>query len=556
MTENDRILLDEILKQKREEVAPAIDEARYFELFAAEQLLKDYDLSYEELESGLVGNGGDGGIDGFFLFVDDDLVTEDFDYSSSHRNVVLRLMLLQAKRSTSFRETPVERLMTASSDILDLAKPIESLQSVYNPELFSAISLFRTSQQELAAQFPDFLVDYYYASRGIDVHNNVQRKADQVTALVAEHFPNAEPTFNFVGASGLLDLARRQPQTVFSLRLAENPISSVNEGGFVCLVSLVDFAEFIADENGHLRRAIFEANVRDYQGKTEVNDEIQQSLREEQATEDFWWLNNGVTVLATQASQSGRTLTIENPQIVNGLQTSSEVHQYFQRSNTDHEDRQILVRVIVPSEQASRDRIIKATNRQTSVQAASLRASDKIHRDIEEYLRPRGIFYDRRKNFYKNQGKPRDKILSIPHLGQAVMAVVLGRPDTARARPSSLLKKDDDYKSVFNTDYPIGLYHVCAVVARRVEGHLRNSAPEVAANDRNNLRFYVAMTVVHRSLGASDPSPLAIAELDLDVADDDLISDAVQAVQEAYEALGGDDQVAKGPELLNRLNSM
>lgn len=113
------------------------------------------------------------------------------------------------------------------------------------------------------------------------------------------------------------------------------------------------------------------------------------------------------------------------------------------------------MRVIVPSAKESRDKIIKATNSQTAVQQASLRATDKIHRDIEEYLRPRSLYYDRRKNYYKNEGRPRNRIVGIPHLAQAVMSVVLQRPDTARARPSSLLKADDTYKQVFNEKYPV-----------------------------------------------------------------------------------------------------
>ena len=107
--------------------------------------------------------------------------------------------------------------------------------------------------------------------------------------------------------------------------------------------------------------------------------------------------------------------------------------------------RSVLVRVIVPQEEDSRDRIIKATNSQTSIPRASLRATDKIHRDIEDYLTPRGIYYDRRKNYYKNQGKPVKKIVSIPYLAQAVLACGLRDPANARARPSSLLKNDETY---------------------------------------------------------------------------------------------------------------
>ena len=169
-------------------------------------------------------------------------------------------------------------------------------------------------------------------------------------------------------------------------------------------------------------------------------------------------MNNGITIVASRASQSAKTLTIEDPQIVNGLQTSTEIHKYFSQYKTEGDQRNVLVRVIVPSHADSRDRIIKATNSQTAVPPASLRATGKIHRDIEEYLYPRGLYYDRRKNFYKNEGKPRDRIIGIPQLAQATMAIVLARPDNARARPSSLLKRDDDYEQVYNLAYPIALY--------------------------------------------------------------------------------------------------
>ena len=168
-------------------------------------------------------------------------------------------------------------------------------------------------------------------------------------AVVQKHFPASQFAFYFLGASELLARARLAPQTTYPLTLAENPISSEGQVGFVCLVRLRDFYKFITDDDGTLRRRLFEANVRDYQGRTEVNDEIQKSLQKN-STDDFWWLNNGVSILATKASLGGKVLTIEDPQIVNGLQTSTEVYTYCKTFNPDHDQRKILTRVIVPDE--------------------------------------------------------------------------------------------------------------------------------------------------------------------------------------------------------------
>lgn len=552
MTSNDLIILDQILKQRRTEIAPDVSESKFFELFCAEQVLKDFDLSYEEIDSGLVGDGGDGGIDGMFLFVNGELVQDDADFAHLKKNISIDLVIVQSKLGDGFKETPVERFITVSEDILDLSRAIASFQRIYNSELIDAITRFRSVFGQLLAKFPAVRIRYHYTCRGAKPGRAVERKGEKLLDAVRRHFPNADCKLMFEGASELLAMARRQPQSTYSLKLAETPVSSGGKVGFVCLVKLADYYEFISS-GGTLRRNMFEANVRDYQGRTEVNDAIQKSLADKDA-EDFWWLNNGITIIASQASHSGKSLTIEDPQIVNGLQTSTEVFEFFRKNKAETDQRKLLVRVIVPDNPASRDRIIKATNSQTAVQQASLRATDKIHRDIEEYCRPHGLFYDRRKNYYKNDSKPLDKIVSTPFLAQAVMAVVLKRPDTARARPASLLKSDEDYAKVYDVHFPMHLFYVCAESMRRVEAFLRANVTLVPAKDRNNVRFYVAMAAVRELAGAGKaPSPADIAGVDVTKVDDQLLQRITTKVMSDYSALGGGDQVAKGASLLQRL---
>ncbi len=559
MSTNDQIILNQILDQRRRDLAPDISESTFFEFFTAEQALKDFDLSYDEIDSGLVGDGGDGGIDGLYVFVNGDLVQEDDYATTSKQDVTLDLIFLQAKRRRGFQETTVERFITSTDDVLDLSKDVPRLSSTYNPAVLEAITRFRTVHDHLVKTFPTFRVTYYYASRAKDVSASVQAKVSKLKSVVLRHFPDASFHFDFLGAPELLSLARRLPKRTYKLTLAESPISSGTHVGFACLVTLRSYYDFITDERGMLQRQVFEANVRDHQGRTQVNGEIQNSLRHPHS-EDFWWLNNGISIVASQASLGGKTLTIEDPQIVNGLQTSTEIYTYFRHltesgagkgdaSGSTTDQRNILVRAMVPDDAGSRDRIIRATNSQTSVQLASLRATDKIHRDIEEYFSGRGLYYDRRKNYYKNRGIPRDKIVGIPYLAQSVMAILLQRPDTARARPSSLLKKDSDYNSIYSEDYPIGLYYVCAAGMRRVERFLRRVGSEFSRKDRNNVRFHVGMHAVGGMTETGGRSPGELAKIDIAQLCDDRMALSFDAVRAAYEELGGTDQVAKGTEL-------
>jgi hypothetical protein len=547
MANNDQIILDQALEQQRQQRAPSSTKADFFEMYVVEQVLKDLDLSDDEIESGLVGAGGDGGIDGIYIFANGELVREDFDPSSLKKNVSLEVVIIQSKQTAGFDEDTINRFIAATADLFDLSKPVDSFSKVYNDSVRSAVTNFRNVYSALAGRFPSLSFRYVYASRGNsgEVHPNVARKVDTLAKTVKGLFSAANFSFQFVGASDLLALARRQPATSFELKVSDS-ISAT--GGYIALVRLNDFSSFIRDENGHLRKNIFDANVRDYQGTNQVNDEIQKSLKEKTG-EDFWWLNNGVTLIATKAVQSGKALTIEDPQIVNGLQTSTEIHKYYASANTAGDDRTVMVRVIVPPKAESSDRIIKATNSQTSIPSASLRATDKIHRDIEEFLRPYGLYYDRRKNMHRNEGRPVEQIISIPLMAQAIMSICMQRPDDARARPSSLLKRDDDYAKIFGPEYPIELYLVAGRIIKAVQSALR-SRDDLQPKDKNNLLFYIAMYVAAHLTKKASPEPADVSKIKLADITEEVVELSLKAVDPLYKARGASDRVAKGTELL------
>ena len=235
---------------------------------------------------------------------------------------------------------------------------------------------------------------------------------------------------------------------------------------------------FLSATDGHLRRNIFDWNVRDFQGGVEVNREIRASLQDPDAPE-FWWLNNGVTIICSRVTITEKTYTLDDVQIVNGLQTSFMIFEALRDVAEDNPafDRTLLVRILRTEDPVIRDRVIRATNRQTSVPEASLRATDDTQRNIEAYFLSHDWYYDRRKNHYRNMDKPKDRIIGIPFLAQAVMAVGLSRPNDSRARPTSLLKTDTNYETIFSSAVPLGVYLWAAKAQKEVDAFLLS--PEV-----------------------------------------------------------------------------
>lgn len=541
MTDNSEIILGQILTSKHHEIAPELSPEEFFEVFTAEQATKEYELSYEEIQAGVVDGEHDGGIDSFYTFVNGECIGEEVNFPLPKKNADIEVTIIQSKSASGFSEKPINNMISSLSHLLSLSQDYDALTQ-YNSEVKARAEIFRKSYRRLASKFPSLKINVFYAcaKSTADIHPNTKLKADELVSRINSLFDEAEVTFEFLGAKELLNLARMKPTQTFELAFDQ---SLNGTSGYIALVKLPNFYQFLCGGGQEIRSDLFEANVRDYQGSTEVNQEIAKTL-ESSASDDFWWFNNGVTVLASRASSSGSTITIENPQIVNGLQTSSEIGRFF--SNMEREDvRTVMVKVVASEDEEVRDKIIKATNSQNQVPLASLRATDKVQRDIEHHLKSNGLFYDRRKNFYKNEGMPASKIISIGLMAQAVMTLFRGEPDNARARPSSLIKNDDVYNSIFCDTHPLDAYYVAAHTIRSVELALKK-APDLVARDRNNLRFYVLYWVCALKSKSLSLNPDRVSKLKGQITASE-IDDAISAVRALFDKAGGSDQVAKGP---------
>ena len=79
-------------------------------------------------------------------------------------------------------------------------------------------------------------------------------------------FSGCEFSCKFFGATELLLQTRKLPTKSLDLHLLENAMSTTfeNSQGYLCLVSLEKYYQFIRnDEDGSIRKYIFEANIRD-----------------------------------------------------------------------------------------------------------------------------------------------------------------------------------------------------------------------------------------------------------------------------------------------------
>jgi hypothetical protein len=555
MSDNDRVLLDGELNDFKRIHKDFRDDSHLFEFFAATQILKGQeDVDEDEIRDGLLreesGSGGnDGGVDALYAFVESSLVREDTKPTNPRNGAAITLYIIQSKWSKSFSQNSVLALRKTIEELFDLDLDFRSVRTRYNRPL---IAKMRKIQSILkSARRARYRFRFYYVTKGDDEHENVRNAAEDVKRAAKEHFGSADVEFEFIGAAKLLDILRRPEETTECLRFVE-AVETPDRKGFIGFVNLVDYFRLISTKDGSLRGPMFEANVRDYQGSNEVNNAIRETLNSNDPKgEDFWALNNGITIVADEADRKGRQFEMKNPSVVNGMQTSKEIQAYFASHGTDDDERLILVRIVVPKSAKGRDRIIFSTNSQTKIPRANLHATEDFQRDIEEFFSRHNYFYDRRKGYYRQQGRALDRIFSILSVAQAVMSIIFGTPSIARARPSTLVAKDAMYKRIFDRKRDLDAYLVCAMILKQCQHHLRSI--DIPQKEKNNIKFHTALCYAMAKTGESPVDPKSLKLSEFQKVDAQLMERSVTAVRQAFANLQRkhsdktEDQLAKSP---------
>ena len=467
MAINDLILLDKIIDDKFNESVKKISMGEFFENFCNEQILKNYDLSLEEIEDCITDGSNDGGIDAIYIFANGGLLKDSDDLEYLKKESSLEIVIITSKHDNSFEQAVINSEYTTISEFFNLALSNNELINPYNERILEKRKLFIQSYMQLATKLKTLKIRYIYVSRGNSqlIGENVLSKSQQVLELTKSYFSDCIVSYDFLGASEVLSLYRKKKE--FDLNLPFSEQLSADRQKYIILCNIKDYYQFVKDDKNELKRYLFDSNVRDYNGLNKTNTEILQTLSNDDNV-DFWWLNNGITILSSNAVNMGKFIKIENVQIVNGLQTSYTIFEYFNDHPDIEDDRKLMVKIITETDCEIRDKIIRATNSQTSIQEASLHATDKIQRDIEDILLKYNMYYERRVNFYKNQGYDESLIYSPLYLASGYVSLVGKNVQEAIKLKQKFMQSKISYNLIYE-ETPIEFWPKIARILRRAD---------------------------------------------------------------------------------------
>lgn len=527
-----------------------------FDYFTISQILKDKQIDFDDIDNSIVDGGLDGGIDSIGIFINDMFINsiEELDdiKCDFNQKTELEIYIIQNKEQSTFKESVFEKLIPTFKDMFNYNKDQKYLREHYNTLLLDKIILLRQSIDDVMINSNNVNLNVIYACKGNtkNVSEGINHKKEILTEIINEIISIPKVNISIIGANELRSLYVDrvedeliiQYDTQMSFESEED-----NNSGYIATVNLKKYFDFVTKDK-KVRENVLESNIRHFQGNVTVNRGILETLKTNNDIQ-FWWLNNGITILASEiVPLPNKKLRLKDPQIVNGLQTTFCIVEYLQDNYEIDETRTVLIKIIKTNDANNIDKIISSTNSQTEVRPADLRATDELQRDIEQYFLSQGYFYDRRKNYYKNQNQERNKIFNIAKTAQYIETILFKRPHAARSNPTTLLKSDEKYKSIFNKSINVEAYLKSCIINKKVDYFIKEFDKE---NDPIYIQYGISMKhfTFHMMLIASllvinekiitDEN---LAKINIQSLNDDILTKSVEILLESL-----NDLIQKNP---------
>jgi len=399
-------------------------------LSISSSLQMDISEAYDCITEG----GGDAGIDG--LYIGD---TNDFEFT---------VVLFQSKyhfnleKEYNFPDNAVQKVVSSIGVLFNPQKDIE-----LNP-------LIRPKIEEIRSLIMD---GYIPTVKCILTNNGKEWQNEGKQHIKNANFPENQVSFAHYNH---LDIAKQ-------LQSAKPINDSLTLSGKAVIESF-DFKRVLigtanVSEIGKLMQkhgdALLEKNIRKFLGvnKNRVNQSIKKTLLDENKRKNFYFFNNGITMLSSKFSHNALMnenwqLKIENLQIINGGQTSKTILNVVEENpDIDFSNTTVLLRlyeVFADDDAANKltTDITIATNSQTPVDLRDLRANDSKQQDLSVAVAQLGYEYLTK----KGTGSARSVSKTIPSsvASEAIFSTWKKKPHLAKYKKQELFGKF--YNEVFS----------------------------------------------------------------------------------------------------------
>ncbi len=362
-------------------------------------------------------------------------------------------------------------------------KIIQAIRCIFDPDaVFTTNLALKMRIEEIRSLVRDGSIPHVRAV----LCNNGLKWSDAVQQLLeGSGFPEDQVEFEHVNHDTIVGLLQAPKHIDETLRLSGKAV--VEDLDFCrVLVGKIQVSEIekLFDRHGDL---LLERNIRRFLGLrgNRVNRGIEHTLRNESERGNFYFYNNGITLLckhfAYNALQGGDyQVRAERLQIINGGQTCKTIQATLADLSeplTNMEKAYVLVRLYeLPSDSAETIRnITYATNSQNPVDLRDLRSNDPVQKKLETAIGDLGFVYRR----HRGEASKGPADISSATAAVAVLSVWRKRPHQAKFHGREHFGKL--YDIIFSDDLNAAQAIIAVLVFRYAENKRRRPPEDAPA---------------------------------------------------------------------------
>jgi hypothetical protein len=470
-----------------------------FMFFALTNIFKDKDI--EEIEKGMFdssyrGEKYDFGIDAIYITGSNEIIENPEELEEFNDESKFKIQLFQFKRGNGIGQDDLLKLKTGISKIL-IEENISEEDNLY---LYNRMSNLNEIKSRLFSEFntKNIEVQVHIVFGGIESNIHSEKILNEkgytnsnIIITDCEKLINATSTSNQI-----IDIIEYEK----TFKYITDTESKTKLNGYISIINGKDIAELVRKHQS----AIFEANIRDYFKRSDLNSKILETSSSVNEAKYFWSYNNGLTMTCSKVDEMpNNKYKLHNLQIVNGCQTSNAIYlsvknrerveelndkiskgEELTKKETDelelksklqfNNDTSLLVKIIETKDDDFIYKITETTNSQTPIKAFSLKANDDSQKLIEKYFEDNNVNYERRINSLKNKGKK--NICSIQKLFQLYTSQILLKPSQVKTRPKSMFVST--YDDVFPSKDVKLLNYLLYLVPVKIDLYLNKAIKE------------------------------------------------------------------------------
>lgn len=398
--------------------------------FVLLSVMTSLDLETEEAFDFLTEGGGDAGVDAIHLGEVDDgeFTVTIFQGKYKHKNL---------DGESNFPENGVKNAINMLFVLFDPSKPL-SVNEKLKPRIEDIRSLIQ---------------DGYIPNVRLMLCNNGSKWDAEAQGWIEQSGMNNEQVqwvhFNH---DSIVQVLQRKKTVSDSITLSGKAI--IEDFNFRrVLVGKVAVRE-IAELFNRNHDLLLERNIRRYLGlhANRVNASIHQTLTDVNKQNNFYFFNNGITMVCQKFRHNALQgenyqLKLENIQVINGGQTCKTIQHTLNDPNNQnrYDNVYVLLRLyeLAEDDQDFIREITYATNSQNPVDLRDLKSNDPIQYQLETGIQALGYSYKR----FRDDASISGKQITSAITAEAVMAVWRKKPHQSKFRRKELFGKL--YKIVF-----------------------------------------------------------------------------------------------------------